>query len=78
MLIVGKGSRDGISKAKRSDEQRNRVVSRNLPLLSRLEYLLERANSRNLVTGMDHCRRSSLGPHEDDIDEFRRRRHGAH
>jgi hypothetical protein len=71
MLIVGGVGRDGISKAERCVEHIKRVAPR-------LEYLLERANSRNLVTGMDHCRRSSLGPHEDDIDEFRRRRHGAH
>jgi hypothetical protein len=62
---------DGVSKAKRRVEQIKRVAPR-------LEYLLERTNSRNLVAGMDHCRRSSLGPHEDDIDEVRRRRHGAH
>jgi hypothetical protein len=63
---------------KRRDDDRNRVARRRSPLIIRLKYLLERANSRNLVAGMDHCRRSSLGPHEDDIDEFRRRRHGAH
>jgi hypothetical protein len=71
MLIAGGGERDGVSKAKRRVEHIKRVAPR-------LEYLLERANSRNLVAGMDHSRRSPLSPHEDDIDEIRRRRHGAH
>ena len=40
--------------------------------------LLEGANSRNLVARVNHRRCFPLRPHEDNIDELDRARHGLH
>ena len=39
---------------------------------------VERTNARDFVPRMYNCRRATLRPHEDNVDEFRRRRHRLH
>ena len=39
---------------------------------------VERTDACDLVSWMDDRRRSSLGPHEDNVDELRCRRHWFH
>lgn len=43
-----------------------------------LSDLLEGTNARDLVPRMDDCRRTTLGPHQHNVNEIGRRWHGAH
>jgi hypothetical protein len=43
-----------------------------------IKYSLERPNTGNLVTRVDHGWSSPLSPHEDDVNHLRCRRHSVH